>query len=67
MFTLIEITPDNEMSLKLDYLFVKEASKNDWKRRYQLSCIFKNIPVIKQGNLSDFEYFKITKKQRDPL
>lgn len=64
MFTLIEITPYDETSLKLDYQFVKEASQNDWKKRYQLSCIFKNIPVIKQGNLSDFEYFKATKKQK---
>ena len=67
MFTLLEISNKDENSLKLDYLFVKEASKNDWKKRYQLSCIFKNIPVIKQGNLSDFEYFKVTKKQREPF
>ena len=64
MFTLIEITNKDENSLKLSYLFVKEASANDWKKRYQLSCILKNIPIIKQGNLSDFEYFKVTKKQK---
>ena len=67
MFTLIEITPSNETSLKLDYLFVKEASGNDWKRRYQLSYIFKNISIIKQGDLSDFEYFKITRNQKAPF
>lgn len=64
MFSLIEVSIKNENSLKLYYQFVNEASKNDWKKRYQLSCILKNIPVIKQGNLSDFEYFKVTKKQR---
>ena len=64
MFNLIEISNKNENSLKLYYQFINEASKNDWKKRYQLSCILKNIPVIKQGNLSDFEYFKVTKKQR---
>lgn len=64
MFTLIEITNKDENSLKLSYLFVKEASANDWKKRYQLSCILKNIPIIKQGNLSDFEYFKVTKNQK---
>lgn len=66
MFTLIEITSSNETSLKLDYLFIKETSENDWKRRYQLSCILKGIPIIKQGELSDFEYFKITRNQNAP-
>lgn len=32
MFTLIEITNKDENSLKLSYLFVKEASANDWKK-----------------------------------
>ena len=63
MFTLLEISNKDENSLKLNYLFVKEASKNDWKKRYQLSCLLKNIPIIKQGNLSDYEYFKATEKQ----
>lgn len=67
MFTLLEISNKDENSLKLNYLFVKEASKNDWKKRYQLSCPLKNIPIIKQGNLSDYEYFKATEKQKAPF
>ena len=67
MFTLIEISNQEENSLKLSYLFIKEASSNDWKKRYQLSCILKDIPIIKQNNLSDFEYFKITKKKKTPF
>ena len=67
MFTLIEISDQEENSLKLSYLFIKEASSNDWKKRYQLSCILKGIPIIKQNNLSDFEYFKITRKQKLPF
>ena len=67
MFTLLEISNKDENSLKLNYLFVKEASKNDWKKRYQLSCLLKNIPIIKQGNLSDYEYFKATEKQKAPF
>ena len=54
IFTLIEITPYDETSLKLDYLFIREATNTNWKKRYQLSCILKGIPVIKQGTLSDF-------------
>ena len=54
MITLIEISNQEENSLKLSYLFIKEASSNDWKKRYQLSCILKGIPIIKQNNLSDF-------------
>ena len=66
MFTLIEITPYDETSLKLDYLFIREATNTNWKKRYQLSCLLKGIPVIKQGTLSDFEYFKKTIKQKAP-
>ena len=32
MFTLIEISNQEENSLKLSYLFIKEASSNDWKK-----------------------------------
>ena len=41
MVTLVEISNDDENSLKLDYLFVQEATGIDWKSRYQMSCIFK--------------------------
>lgn len=67
MFTLLEIRNDDERCLKLDYLFVKEASEIDWKKRYQLSCIIKRVPIITQGSLSDFEYFMVTKKQKSPF
>lgn len=66
MFTLLEISNDDENSLKLNYLFVKEISGTEWKKQYQMACILKQLPVIKQGSLSDFEYFKVTKKQKSP-
>ena len=64
MVTLVEISNDDENSLKLDYLFVQEATGIDWKRRYQMSCIFKQLPVIEQKDKSDFEYFVATKRQK---
>lgn len=67
MVTLVEISNDDENSLKLDYLFVQEATGIDWKSRYQMSCILKQLPVIEQKDKSDFEYFVATKRQRSPL
>ena len=67
MVTLVEISNDDENSLKLDYLFVQEATGIDWKSRYQMSCIFRQLPVIEQKDKSDFEYFVATKRQSSPL
>lgn len=64
MVTLVEISNDDENSLKLDYLFVQEVTGIDWKSKYQMSCIFKQLPVIEQKDKSDFEYFVVTKRQK---
>ena len=67
MFTLIKVTNEDEYSLKLEYLFTKQATNNEWKKRYQMNCYLRNITPLSQDHLTEFEYFKQTKKQLLPF
>lgn len=61
MFELIELKND-EKSLKLEYQFITKIN-NNWKQNYKIGCILKNQKPLLQSNLSDFEYFKLTRQK----
>lgn len=61
MLHLKEVDNSDEI---LKCLFeIKKRLDPEWKKAYKVGCIIRNIPPIIQGELSDFEYYKKTKKE----
>lgn len=56
MFLLRPIEEDEE-SYKLLYTFTKNNNPN-WKENYLMSFLIQGIELIKQGTMTDYDYFK---------
>ena len=56
------IKPDYELGMKFDFYSIK-AKGVDWKNIYKRNCFLLKYDFIKQGSMSDFEYFKVTRER----
>ena len=61
MVNLEMIKPDIKLGVELDYL-VATKSGDVWKKAYFRRCMLEECEVISQGNMSDFEYYKLLYK-----
>ncbi len=56
MLFIKQIVEDEE-SYKLLYAFTKK-NNTEWKQQFLMSSLLQGLIPLKQGNLSDYEYFK---------
>lgn len=58
MFILQKI--DNKEAYKLYYEFIKSANP-EWKKTYEMECVFLKQTKLEQNEMSDYEYFLKTR------
>lgn len=65
---MLELRKIDNQEVNEQLFFSFEKANPNWKESYQMGCFLLEIPVPKQGSLSDYDYFKRmrrTQKQQE--